>query len=240
MSSQEQQLLDALLRIKNGDRRAREKLVAEYRPFVFKTAISLCKHGLEWGRDDELSIGLIAFNHAIDTFDPERRVPFLPYCRVVIANQIRDHFRKEARHGRNISLDAEPQEGMPAATADCQAAWDEYQNRTIEDERREELELFAKVLEEYDTSFDDLVEVSPKHRDSRAVLLNAARALSARRELMTHLTSKKQLPLKELELVSGVRRKTLERGRKFIITCALILSRSEEFVYLRSYINFGF
>jgi RNA polymerase sigma factor len=239
MNSQEQQLLDALLRIKNGDRRAREKLVAEYRPFVLKTAIGLCKRGLEWGRDDELSIGLIAFNHAIDAFDPERRVPFLPYCRVVISNQIRDHFRKEARHRHNISLDAEPQEGMPATAADYQAAWEEYQNRTIEDERREELELFAELLAEYDTSFDDLVEVSPKHRDSRAVLLKAARDLSARRELMNHLTSKKQLPLKELELVSGVRRKTLERGRKFIITCALILSRSEEFVYLRSFINFG-
>jgi RNA polymerase sigma factor len=56
---------------------------------------------------------------------------------------------------------------------------------------------------------------------------------------MEYLVSKKQLPLTGLEKACGVNRKTLERGRKFIIASALILSRPDEFVYLRSYINFG-
>lgn len=214
---------------------AREKLVEEYKPFMLKTAANFCKRMLEWGRDDELSMGLIAFNSAIDTFDPERQIPFLPYCRIVIQNRLRDYFRKESKHLNLYPLD----DDTLANSLGSQTAWNNYVNRTIEDERREELEQFEKILSDYSISFEDLVEVSPRHRDYRLTLFKVANNLSKAQNLMEYLTSKKQLPLNELEKISGVNRKTLERGRKFIIASALILSKLDEFIYLRSYINFG-
>jgi RNA polymerase sigma factor len=226
-------LLSTLIQIKNGNQSAREKLVEEYKPFVLKTANQFCKRVLDWGRDDELSIGLIAFNSAIDTFDQNRQIPFLPYCRVVIVNRIKDHFRKESRYRNLNALDDEN------LFLESQTAWDNYANRTIEDERREELEQFEKILAEFSIGFEDLVEVSPRHRDYRLTLFKVAGRLVQIESLMEYLRSKKQLPLTELEKASGVNRKTLERGRKFIIASALVLSKPDEFVYLRSYINFG-
>jgi RNA polymerase sigma factor len=226
-------LLNTLIQIKNGNQSAREKLVEEYKPFVLKTANQFCKRVLDWGRDDELSIGLIAFNSAIDTFDQNRQIPFLPYCRVVIVNRIKDHFRKESRYRNLNALDDEN------LFLESQTAWDNYANRTIEDERREELEQFEKILAEFSIGFEDLVEVSPRHRDYRLTLFKVAGRLVQIESLMEYLRSKKQLPLTELEKASGVNRKTLERGRKFIIASALVLSKPDEFVYLRSYINFG-
>ncbi len=225
-------LLNTLIKINNGNRSAREKLVEEYKPFVLKTANQFCKRALEWGRDDELSIGMIAFNSAIDTFDQNRQIPFLPYCRVVIVNRLKDHFRKESRYRNLNALD---DENLFLE----QTAWDNYVNRTIEDERREELEQFEKILADFSIDFEDLVEVSPRHRDYRLDLFRVAGRLVQIESLMEYLVRKKQLPLTELEKVSGVKRKTLERGRKFIIASALILSKPDEFVYLRSYINFG-
>jgi RNA polymerase sigma factor len=226
-------LLNTLIKIKNGNRSAREKLVEEYKPFVLKTANQFCKRALEWGRDDELSIGLIAFNSAIDTFDQNRQILFLPYCRVVIVNRLKDHFRKESRYRNLNALDDEN------LFLESQTVWDNYVNRTIEDERREELEQFEKILADFSIDFEDLVEVSPRHRDYRLTLFKVAGRLVQIESLMEYLVSKKQLPLNELEKASGVNRKTLERGRKFIIASALILSKPDEFVYLRSYINFG-
>jgi RNA polymerase sigma factor len=226
-------LLNTLIKIKNGNRSAREKLVEEYRPFVMKTANQFCKRVLDWGRDEELSIGLIAFNSAIDTFDQDRQIPFLPYCRVVIVNRIKDHFRKESRYRNLNALDEEN------LYLESQLAWDNYVNRTIEDERRDELEQFQKILEEFSIGFEDLVDASPRHRDYRLTLFKVAGRLARQESLMEYLHSKKQLPLTELQKASGVNRKTLERGRKFIIASALILSKPDEFVYLRSYINFG-
>lgn len=93
-------------------------------------------------------------------------------------------------------------------------------------------------MSDYGISFEDLVKVSPRHRDYRINLLRAAFQLAESPLLMEYLTGRKQLPLNELEKASGLKRKTLERGRKFIIASALILSRPEQFVYLRSYIDF--
>lgn len=230
-----QRLLKVLIKIKNGDRAARERLVEEYKPFILKTAAKFCKRMLEWGQDDELSMGLIAFNSAIDTFDPEKQSPFLPYCRVVIVNRLRDYFRKESKYLNLCSLDDDTLD----SSLERQTAWDNFVNRTIEDERREELELFEQILSDYFISFADLVEVSPRHRDYRLTLFKVANCLSQTQHLMEHLTSKKQLPLNELEKISGVNRKTLEKGRKFIIASALILHNFDEFIYLRSYIIFG-
>jgi len=235
ISDSYQHLLDILMKIKNGDRPAREKLIEEYKPFILKIANIFCKRMLEWGRDDELSIGLTAFNSAIDAFDPEKQIPFLLFCRIVILNRLKDYFRKESKHLNNCPLDHE----KIGDSLEGKAAWDNYFNKTIEDERREELEQFEKILSDYSISFEDLVKVSPRHCDYRLSLFKAANKLSKTQSMMEYLTSRKQLPLTELEKITGIKRKTLERGRKFIIASVLILSRSDEFIYLRSYINFS-
>jgi RNA polymerase sigma factor len=230
-----QQLLNTITGIKNGDQSALEKLVEEYKPFILKTASQFCRRMLEWGRDDELSIGLIAFNSAIDAFDPDKQVPFLSFSRLVILSRLKDFARKEGKYQSVYQLDDE----TLASSLEGQITRDDYLNRTIEDERREELERFENMLSAYSISFEDLVEVSPRHSDSRLVLLGAACKLAQTASLMEHLTTKKQLPLNELEKACGVKRKTLERGRKFIVASALIINMPDQFIYLRSYINFS-
>jgi len=222
--------------IQKGDTATREKFLEEYQPFVAKVANSLCKRYLEWGRDDELSISLIAFNSAIDTFNPEKGVPFLPFAQIVIRNRLKDYFKKEVR-SQHESLWLESEQDDIFSPAEIKAAWEDYRSRTIEDERQAEIEHFEEVLAAYEIGFEDLVEVSPKHRDTRETLIKVARELVANRELFKSLLVKKQLPLKELAMATGVNRKTLERGRKFIIALAVILNQPEEFTYLRSYIS---
>ncbi len=228
-------LISTVIIIQKGDRTARDKLVEEYKPFIWKTANQLCKRMLEWGRDDELSIGLIAFNSAIDTFDPEKQIPFLAYCRIVIQNRLKDHFRKESKHLNLYPLDDE----SGASALEGRTAWEHYVNMTIEDERREELGRFESLLSDYAISLEDLVEASPKHRDYRLTLFKVASLLLEAHSMMEYLSTRKQLPLNELEKVSGINRKTLEKGRKFIIASALVLNELNDFLYLRSYINFG-
>jgi len=232
-----QKLLHTLNRIKNGDSQAREHLIAEYKPFILRTARQLCKKPLVWGRDDELSISLIAFNSAIDGFDLDRQMPFLPFARMVIASRLKDYFRQESRHHNTCPLETELDDGTPFSPGVIEAAREAYRNQTIEDERQEELEHFESVLSSYHITFEDLVKTSPRHRDSRLTLFRVARVLASDALLMEYVQRRKQLPIKELMERTGVNRKTLERGRKFIIATALIASRPEEFTYLRFYIN---
>lgn len=66
------------------DLTARESFLAESQTFIRHVASQACFRSLEWGRDDELSEALIAFNEAIDLFVEDKGVPFLAYARVLI------------------------------------------------------------------------------------------------------------------------------------------------------------
>jgi len=225
--------------IQAGDIKAREDFILEYKPFVAKTAMSFCKRPLQWSGDDELSIALIAFNAAIDSYDFSKRVPFLPYAKVVIQNRLKDYFRKTARLQVECPLITETDEGKIASPAEILASWENYRERTIEDERQEEISEYEELLAGFGIDFMSLADVSPKHRDSRQTLLRVARHVVAKPAIMRHLLEKKQLPINELVLDTGINRKTLERGRKFIIATALILHYAMDFPYIRSYINLG-
>lgn len=232
-------VLQAIIKIQAGDKQAREDFLHEYKPFVAKTAMNLCKRPLEWGQKDELSIALIAFNSAIDSYDAKKQVPFLPYAKVVIQNRLKDFFRKESRLSMEVPLETENEEGKTISPAEIQASWEDYRDRTIEDERQDELAEFEELLSTYGIEFEALVEVSPKHRDSRRTLLQVAGYINSHKELLNHLMIKKQLPVNDLVLAAGVNRKTIERGRKFIIASVLVIHFANEFPYISSYINLG-
>lgn len=232
-------VLQVVIKIQAGDKQAREDFLQEYKPFVAKTAMNLCKRPLEWGQKDELSIALIAFNSAIDSYDAKKQVPFLPYAKVVIQNRLKDFFRKESRLSLEVPLETENGEGKTVSPAEIQAAWDDYRDRTIEDERQDELAEFEELLNAYGIDFEALVEVSPKHRDSRETLLHIAGFINSKQDFLNHLLTKKQLPVNDLVLAAGVNRKTIERGRKFIIASVLVMHFANQFPYISSYINLG-
>ncbi|HEX3030917.1 MAG TPA: RNA polymerase sigma-I factor [Bacillota bacterium] len=233
----EARLTGYLSDIRQGNSRAREQLIEEYKPFVAKIAGNICKRYLDWSVDDELSIALIAFNQAIDLYKPEREVPFLPFARLVIESRLKDYFKQESRH-QHASLEINPTGNAEEtfSPAEIDQAWLEYQNRSIEDERNQEIDHLDTLLREYGIQFEDLVEHSPKHKETRTSLQKVAHVLASQPNLMKSLKSKKLLPAKELAINSQVSSKTIERGRKYIIAMALILSDAQEFTCLRSYI----
>ncbi len=220
------------------DPQAREDYLADHRSFVQRVASKFCRRVLSWDRDDELSVAFIAFNEAMNVYDPEKGVPFLAFTRRVIQNRLTDFMRRENRH-KHASLEpVKAEEREITSEGEILAAWANYNRERVEQERGEEILQYQDSLAKFGLSFDDLVRVSPKHRDTRETLMRAAVVLCDDREMRASLLRKKQLPLKELALASGIHIKTLERGRKYIVAVALIISAGEEFLHLRGYIKF--
>lgn len=220
---------------RNGDASAREKILLESKPFIHSTAVKFCGRSLEWGRDDELSIGLMAFNEAIDRFQEERKIPFLAFVRLVIKSRLADYFRSEVRH-RHQPLEYQVADYEPIQM-ETKQAWENYLREAEVRERQEEVIEFQKELSRHGISVSELVETSPKHRDSREGLIAVAKMVAERPELMEHLIRTKRLPVKELALLSGLHRKTIEKARRYIIAMSLLLHQRERFIYLYSYLK---
>lgn len=223
---------ELLSRARNGDHQAREKLVELHRRFILNTAGATCKQRITWS-DDAASIALIAFNEAVDAYKDERGVPFPAFARLVIRSRIADYLRKEARKSAQSLEELAASGGLPAEVACHQFAEEEAVR-----ERREEIRRYSELLKDFGLTFRQLADASPKHRDARANFLRAARVLAENDALFSRLIQTKRIPLNELAVATGVPRKTLERGRRYILAVSLIFGYPEEFTYLYSYLKY--
>jgi len=230
-----------LVLARKGNHRAREELIETCRPLVARVAAGLCRRRLEWGYDDELSVGLIALDEAIDRYEEDRRVPFPAFARLIIRSRITDYLRREGRRSAYQAASLEVvQEETGVSKAEADLAQQEYLAREMARERKEEIQDFALLLADFKISFAELVGCAPRHRDARAGLLRVARVLAEHEELFNQLMQRKKLPVQELSRVSGVNRKTLERGRRYIIAMALLWHYCPEYVYLCHYLKDAF
>jgi len=215
-----------LLLAQKGNELSREEFIQNHKPFIIKISSTLCKRYLTWGHDEELSIALVAFNEAIDSFKPDNRASFYGFAKTVINRRLIDYFRKESKH-QVLSLTPLEPDKDDLYDYESASSFKRYKEEAQKSDFAETVKNYTTVLAEYGIIFEDLVEVSPKHKDSKATLWRVAQELCKHSDLLKHLTKTKLLPLKELELLTDVKRKVLERGRKYLIATALILSDPE-------------
>lgn len=229
--------LDRLLEpARGGDKQAREDLIRTYTPLVLRVGSQVSGRYLTVGRDEEVSVGLIALNEAIDRYDPGRGASFISFAELVIKRRLVDYYRRQKGQLEIplSELETEDDEGNPLDTVERRKAMDEHARQIEADDRKHEIVRYAKRLAEFGIRFSELVDVSPKHEDARQRALEAARIVAEQPLLAQHMLARRELPLKQLEELVGVSRKTLERQRKYIIAVVLILL--EDFYHLRHYI----
>lgn len=222
------------LQAQNGDRQALEDLLISYSPFLKKTAAQVCKRFIDH-HDDEYSIALSAFHEAVEGFDKEKNASFLTFAHMVIRRRVIDFIRKENRRtevSRDFSGNKSDEE---ADRTEANASLNHYAEQLHAEKRREEISQFENVLKEFDLSFQLLVKVSPAHEDARVTAIQIAQLVAETEDYKEFLLAKKKLPVKEIEQLVEVSRKTIERNRKYIIAVALLLM--SDLHYLKDYLK---
>jgi RNA polymerase sigma factor len=221
---------------RRGDKQAREDLLKQYTPLVLRVGSQVSGRYLQVGRDEEVSVGLLALNEAIDRYDPERGASFIAFAEMVIKRRLIDYYRRQKdRVEIPLSdLTTEDEEGNLLQAVEQRESIARFHAEQEADDRKHEIVRYAQRLAEFGIRFSELVAISPRHADARLRALEAARVVAETPLMAEHLRTKKELPLKQLEERVGVSRKTLERQRKYIIAVALILL--EDFYHLRQYI----
>lgn len=209
----------------------REKFIEENKDFIYKITCNVCKRKLQWQNDDELSIALIAFNKACDSYS-QNKGAFLPYAKIIIKNALIDYFRKS----KNTPYLAFSTEEEAFDYIDSRNSLIEFEKQQENLRRAEEISYFSMELSRYKLTLDDLVEASPSHLDTRNTILNIAFRCSKEESILKYIIEKKKLPIKEIMLFTSMSRKFLEKWRKYILVLILILS-SDDYPYIRSYFN---
>lgn len=229
-------LEETVFAIQQGDTVLQNELIHSYKPFIAKAVSSVCKRYIH-ETDDEFSIGLIAFNEAIQKYSTDKGSSLLSFAEVLIKRRVIDYIRKQTKH-QNLSFDINSEdidEENHQSAIEAELSMKDYSIKTEEERRREEILQFSRILLEFDLSFKDLIEQSPKHADARKNAMEVANLIAHNEDLRSVLIDKKRLPIKQLEELVEVSRKTIERNRKYIIAMSLILIG--DYLYLKDYIK---
>ncbi len=228
-------LEDTVLRIQQGDIALQNELIEQYKPFVAKTVSGVCKRYIQ-ETDDEFSIGLIAFNEAIEKYTKEKGSSLLAFAELIIKRRVIDYIRKEARM-QTLHLHAcdEENEDFSQTKLEANLSLDEYVRQMEQELRKDEIVHFHQVLQQFDMTLSEIVEQSPKHADARVNAIEVAQFIVHHEELREKLFKKKQIPIRLVEKHVTVSRKTIERNRKYIIAIAIVLAG--DYVYLKDYIK---
>lgn len=218
-----------------GDASALNSLLLSYAPFMKKAASQVCKRYID-DHDDEFSIALAAFHEAVKGYEKGKNASFLTFAHMVIRRRIIDFIRKESQrnefsHAFNSFTDDTEDEGWIEDSEAIKTYSLEQQSVM----RREEIALYEEMLAAFDLSFETLVKVSPSHEDARKSSMQIAQLVAETEEYLHFLMEKKKLPIKDIEKLVDVSRKTIERNRKFIIAVALLIN--SDLHYLKDYLK---
>ena len=146
---------------------AADQLIGDYLPFIRAETAKFLKRPPEEGRDDELSIAMIAFHEAIGGY-AKHRGSFLKYASMLIRSRLIDYARKERRHRQTVSLDA-PAAGEESASL----------GETLPEERdhpaesahrqatRQEIEELSRQMESFGVSLSDVAEKAARLKEEK-------------------------------------------------------------------------
>lgn len=209
---------------------AADQLIGDYLPFIRAETAKFFKRPPEEGRDDELSIAMIAFHEAIGGY-AKHRGSFLKYASMLIRSRLIDYARKERRHRQTVSLDA-PAAGEESASLGetLPEERDHPEESAHRQATRQEIEELSRQMESFGVSLSDVADNCPKQQRT---LQACRKALAYAREnswLLEELVHGKKLPLAKLSDGSGVERKTLERHRKYLVALLLIYTNGYEII----------
>ena len=200
------------------------RLISEFKPFIASVVQKKVGRFVEYGVDEELSVGLMAFKEAIDSYDRQKS-KFLSFARMVISMRLIDYYRKLKKE-RTVSIESSDRSDIAAD----ESSMEQYKIADENEKRILEIIEYRNLLKKWGISLEQLVDISPQKEDLREQYKMVARVIAGNESILKALLKTKRLPVKEIENILSIHPKKLERGRIYII--AMVLAMVAGFSYL--------
>ncbi len=214
-----------------------DRLIQEYKPFIASVVEGSAGKYVRYGEDDELSIGLIAFEESIRSYDRSKG-NFLAFAKNVIKRRLIDYYRRENKHSKVVPLmdncsntesdDNEMDLGMHESIKI-------YSDKQIAEYRKDEIIELKEELGKWGLTFFDVAKSSPKHNGTRKIYMQVIDYITTNSGLLNTIKNKRYLPIAEIEKNFKIPRKKIERGRNYII--AVVLVKTGDFQYINSFVD---
>ena len=233
ISMKEHEIINQVYLAKQN-REIADQFIRNYLPFIKAEAAKFMKRAVVEGEDDELSIAMFAFHEAIMGYS-KKKGAFLNFASMTIRHRLIDYYRKEKRHMNTISIYKENVGEEDKSILDTlETGEDEIETLHMRSATREEIMHYAEQLNEFGLSLEDITENCPKQERTLRMCHNALEYAKKNPEILELLTATKKLPITSLVKGAGVKMKTMERHRKYMV--AILLAFTNGFEIIRGHL----
>ncbi|MFQ9309648.1 MAG: sigma-70 family RNA polymerase sigma factor [Paraclostridium sordellii] len=194
------------------------EFIKEHIPFIIKTINEITGRYICLDNDEEISIGLLAFDEARQKYDYSKG-HFLPYAKLVIKSRILNYLRKEKNNNLKESLEKLREDGFDFS----QELYNPIENQDI---LIEEMNILKTTIQDFGFELDDLVEESPKHKDTRNRAIDLSNKINDDNKIKESMYTKRRLPIKEISIKYVISQKIIKGSKKFIITVVIVLDKN--------------
>lgn len=217
-----------------NDSEALNRFVEEYKPFIAACTEKVAGRYMTYGRDDELSIAMIAFVEAVQSFN-QTKGNFFSFSRNVIKRRLIDYYRSEQRHNKVISLNMYMEDKDEEFDLSSGESILVYSEQSTAELRKLEMEDLGRELAEWRITFSDLADASPRHDKTKRQCGEIVGLILSRPEMLAQIMTKKYLPVADIEKALKLPRKLIERFRKYII--AVVIIATGDYESIRDYVK---
>lgn len=194
------------------------EIIKSHIPFIIKSITKITKRYVSIENDEEFSVAILAFNEAINRYTDDRG-PFLPFAQLVIISRLKTYLQRENKNRMVQSIDYLKEEGI-----EVDGILDNPVNS--KDILIEEISSLNNNLKGFGFEFEDLIDESPKHKDTRDRAIDLSYKVSKDEELTNFMYTKKRLPIKRISLKYSITEKIIKGSKKFIITVIIIFNKN--------------
>ena len=172
------------------DPQKKDLLIKQFKPFIASVIQKRLGKFLAYGVDDELSIGLLAFDEAINSYNINKG-KFLSFSRLVITNRIIDYYRKQSRQSHSTSSYDDTEDDTTASLIDKKSVEQFTLQSELEDKKFEIIE-YSHELSLWGINFSELERISPKQDNLRMEYINCAKMIANDKNILDELMRTRQ------------------------------------------------
>lgn len=204
------------------DHPSRSQLIEDYMPFIIKEISSVTGRYVSYHHSLELSVGLLAFDEAIDKYEGVKG-SFANFASLVIRSRIKDYLKKDDYYHHHIPIEEVEEYG------------DSFELERFD--LKEEVAQFNTSLKNFKIDIEALVDESPSHEKTRKENILLGKNISKEEPIVSKLYKTKKLPMADIILRFSTSKKKLKYHRNFLISVIVVFV--EDLTGIMDFMNLG-
>jgi RNA polymerase sigma factor len=217
------------MEIRTFTKENRSKFIEDNKAFILNTAEYLCNRPLDWLKDHELNIGLIAFNRACES-QGDMHTNFLGYAYALIDSALIQYYIKlEESISFIFEIENKTYLEYLSALSDFEVF---FENK----KRAMEIALLTQELKQHNIIFKDLQKIKFNDKALKNKLLNLVLSICKSDSLTETILQNKSFDLNILSTLTNLEDNIIKKYKKYIIMLLLVFSK-DSYIYFKAYLN---